>query len=364
MHSTCRLDRLFILLESGSSAVTRRAAAKQIGEVQKLHPHELHNLLNRLSVYIHSHSWDTRVAASQAVQAILENVPQWTVPANANIKTENEEATTLPDKTQTRFSFDKFNLQMILENGECLLGSGGKEFDLAAENEEIDTNERLIQQRAILNEKLGFSAAKKLGVNLDEMVTLEDMIPSTPKLEKSEKMDVQDIINKQASSSQQQTESSMSSREINRAKRKARQIQASSSLSRNNSLKEEPERKKIKTEPSETSFSSSDPVPDATGIWIDAVEWPLETFCNKLYADLFSARWETRHGSATALRELMKTHIHGGGISALMTAEGQQKAHLSFLEDAALRVLCVLALDRFGDFVTGENHKLLRISVH
>lgn len=53
-----RLDRLFILLESGSSPVTRRAAAKQIGEVQKLHPHELHNLLSRLLTYLHSSSWD------------------------------------------------------------------------------------------------------------------------------------------------------------------------------------------------------------------------------------------------------------------------------------------------------------------
>lgn len=71
------MDRLFILLESGSSAVTRRAAAKQIGEVQKLHPHELHNLLNRLIVYLHSPLWDTRIAAAQAVDAILTNVPQW-----------------------------------------------------------------------------------------------------------------------------------------------------------------------------------------------------------------------------------------------------------------------------------------------
>lgn len=94
------MDRLFTLLESGSSPVTRRAAAKQIGEVQKLHPHELHNLLSRLLVYLHSSVWDvsiqymlrciqfhklhilfefiqTRIAAAQAIEAILQNVPQW-----------------------------------------------------------------------------------------------------------------------------------------------------------------------------------------------------------------------------------------------------------------------------------------------
>ena len=44
----CRLDRLWILLDSGSTPVTRQAAAEQIGEVQKLHPHELNNLLKKV----------------------------------------------------------------------------------------------------------------------------------------------------------------------------------------------------------------------------------------------------------------------------------------------------------------------------
>ena len=44
-----RLDRLWVLLDSGSTPVTRRAAAEQIGEIQKLQPHELHNLLRKVS---------------------------------------------------------------------------------------------------------------------------------------------------------------------------------------------------------------------------------------------------------------------------------------------------------------------------
>lgn len=303
-----RLDRLFILLESGSSAVTRRAAAKQIGEVQKLHPHELHNLLNRVSVILHSLHWDTRIAASQAVQAILENVPQWRPSKNANIKRENEDGETLPEEleshlscrdkaqsekqpnlqhtlqqqlrnTQEYYSFDKFNLQMILENGEKLMGSEGKEFDLAVENEEIDHNERLIKQKAILNEKLGFP--------VDDLVTLDD-VASVPKSEIESEVMIKNAASKQTS------ESSMSSREINRAKRKARQIQAGSSISRNNSLKEEPEQKKIKTEADKSVSYIKKPVscPDVTGVWTDAEEWPLEAFCMKLYADLFSPRWE------------------------------------------------------------------------
>ncbi|KAH6943676.1 hypothetical protein HPB50_025068 [Hyalomma asiaticum] len=74
------LDRLFLLLDTGSSSVTRRAAAVQLGEVQKLHPHELHNLLAKVRKYLHSSSWDTRIAASQAVEAIISHVPQWDPP--------------------------------------------------------------------------------------------------------------------------------------------------------------------------------------------------------------------------------------------------------------------------------------------
>lgn len=45
-----RLDRLWVLLDSGSTPVTRRTAAEQIGEVQKVHPHELHNLLRKVLI--------------------------------------------------------------------------------------------------------------------------------------------------------------------------------------------------------------------------------------------------------------------------------------------------------------------------
>jgi TATA-binding protein-associated factor len=154
---------LFILLESGSAPITRKAAAKQIGEVQKLHPHELHNLLNRLITYLHSSNWDTRIAASQAVQAILENVPQWTPPTECK-----DSAGTLSNPCNsdlTRLSFDKFDLDNVLRKGAHLMGSEGKEFDLAEEVEgsNVDERERLAKQRELLNEKLGLNQAKSLG---------------------------------------------------------------------------------------------------------------------------------------------------------------------------------------------------------
>ncbi|CAH2106101.1 unnamed protein product [Euphydryas editha] len=74
---TSRLDRLFVLLEAGTGAATRRAAARQLGEVQKARPEELHRLLARLMKHLRSPAWETRMAATQAVGAILSNVPEW-----------------------------------------------------------------------------------------------------------------------------------------------------------------------------------------------------------------------------------------------------------------------------------------------
>lgn len=71
------MDRLFILLDTGSSSVTRKAAANQLGQVVRLHPHELEPLLERISGYLRSPSWETRIAASQAVEAVIKQIPPW-----------------------------------------------------------------------------------------------------------------------------------------------------------------------------------------------------------------------------------------------------------------------------------------------
>ena len=72
-----RLDRLFILLESGSSPGTRRAAAAQLGEVVAVRPGELLRLLTRLRRLLTNKEWDTRMAAAQALEAILAKVKVW-----------------------------------------------------------------------------------------------------------------------------------------------------------------------------------------------------------------------------------------------------------------------------------------------
>ncbi|XP_036673244.2 TATA-binding protein-associated factor 172 [Drosophila suzukii] len=404
---TSRLDRLFILLETGSTAATRQAAAKQIGEVQKLYPHELHALLNRLVGYLHSSSWETRIAAAQTVEAILKQVPPWqpelqVVPKKERTSSDAPTAAAVAEEdscqssgsnsttaSERLLSFDEFDLQQILHKGARLIGSEGNEFDVQEEqpasgggDEERSLASRLSRQRAALNDKLGLTTAAKLGVNLTDMITDEDVAIARSGSSynvNAEKLPVEHILNiKPAANGSAQAP--LSCREMNRAKRKARQNTSASATvvtptcSRRNSNSnhstgsnhsnngttslsalDEPEKKKLKaTERQEIFYSLNAAVPDATGTWVDAISWPLENFCSRLFIDLFHAKWEVRHGAATALRELINQHAQGAGKAVQQSREQMDEAHSRWLEDAALRLLCVLCLDRFGDFVSDQ----------
>jgi superfamily II DNA or RNA helicase len=64
----------------------------------------------------------------------------------------------------------------------------------------------------------------------------------------------------------------------------------------------------------------------------------VQELCIALKQELFSMHWEIRHGAAIAWLELLQSPI---------------KVSLASLEDLAVRLLCVCALDRFADYSTG-----------
>ncbi|XP_028162565.1 TATA-binding protein-associated factor 172-like [Ostrinia furnacalis] len=506
---TSRLDRLFVLLEAGAGAATRRAAARQLGEVQKAHPEELHRLLSRLMKHLRSPAWETRIAASQAVEAILANVPEWH-PSPFTGKKEEKEKSDLEESGRLRcetfdiervllngahlmgsegheYDMDEeamsaageccpaagqekqrtdlesgrlrcetFDIERVLLNGAHLMGSEGHEYDMdeeamsAAESGRLrcetfdiervllngahlmgsegheydmdkeamsaageccpaagqekqrtdqesgrlrcetfdiervllngahlmgsegheydmdeeamsaaDLNERILKQRQQLNARLGLDIAANLGVDLASVYSNEDLCPTRQQTIKTEipRRPVQELVPIASSKP-------LSSREMNLAKRKAR---AAFSKQKSRDCSEEgpsapptppiePDRKKIKLEPlDEFAVENSSPVPDCTGVWGESVRWPLEWWCSALQAQLFSAAWESRHGAASALRELLRARIvASAGIQADVSKEQMDDAHQEWLEDMALRLLCVLALDRFGDFVSDQ----------
>lgn len=80
-------------------------------------------------------------------------------------------------------------------------------------------------------------------------------------------------------------------------------------------------------------------------------EWPFRLVVDTLSVDLFSPTWETRHGAALGLRELLKTQGSGGGKVQLASPDDNAKMHKAWCDDISIKLLCVFALDRLGDFV-------------
>lgn len=300
----------------------------------------------------------------------------------------------------SRLTFEQFNLETVLEKGARLIGSEGSEFDTDDAIGSDDTNngnehDRLNRQRMQLNEKLGLCQSNNsFGLlNINDLVSLDDMRNTANKYEPNKSLlPVQEVLNLDPiGSNSSSTSTSMSCRELNRLerlRRKSRQQQtitsnsgttannnvtttsaggmppvssSSATYSRSNSTSngsfsdDQPETKKFKLNDNDGTYPFTESVPDGTGEWTDATtDWPLESFCSKLYLDLFNPRWEIRHGAATALRELFKIHAAGAGKSVFMTAEEMEANHVRWLEDAVLRLLCVLSLDRFGDFISDQ----------
>lgn len=140
-----RLDRLVVLLETGSTALVRNTAAQQLADIQKQHPHELYNLLARVAPYLRSREWECRVAAGKAIGGIAENVPRWDPNLDEcisdvkpevgleSVKGETGLSSTGADLKQSlggdddcRLCFNTFDPIQVLCNGEKLLGSAGK----------------------------------------------------------------------------------------------------------------------------------------------------------------------------------------------------------------------------------------------
>jgi TATA-binding protein-associated factor len=347
-----RLDRLFLLLETGSTALTRKAAALQLGEVQRLHPHELHNLLHKVRQYLHSNSWDTRIAASLAVEAIVNNVQLW-YPSGLkrDSNQQNSQNNSLIDNTIGRMNFDKYDINTVIKCGHNLLASEGKEFDDLPDNcndsSVIDLKEKIAKQRQLLNQRLGLDVANKLGLQIDsnDFVTNSD-------LTNEENMGSEAISSTNKSSELDEILSKATGRPL---KRKAHRLSRIKSIDQKlscdeNNSNNDTKKIKIENEESDSTNASDSLTFDIT----QSDEWPLESFTDELMADLFNPLWEVRHGAATALREIIKLQGKCGGRTKSAFSDQMDQINQLWLEDLSLRLLSVLALDRFGDYVSDQ----------
>lgn len=359
---TSRLDRLFLLLDTGSSPVTRKAAALQLGDVQKLHPHELHNLLAKVRSYLLSNSWDTRIAAGQAVEAIVKNVPQWD-PTGIPIKTEEGESSAAIN-WKGHMTFSKFDINKVIQHGGHLLASEGKEYELD-ETTGVNSKEKVALERQLLNKRLGLDIAERMGLDTNDIFSNDDL-QIIAKAEKNgdAKKELSEVFETELS----QVTPNLGDKDISKiSKRRSRLLAKQKSkespdyVSQSFDKDSEPQVKKprktttvLVEQPSTEDTLLLDSVPDNESLWEESKEWPLESFCDEIMQDLFSPSWEERHGAAIALREIVKIHGKGAGKTVDTPSNQMELVNQLWLEDLALRLLCVLALDKFGDFISDQ----------
>ncbi|CZS93128.1 probable MOT1-transcriptional accessory protein [Rhynchosporium graminicola] len=401
-----RLDRLVTLLETGSTQLIRNTAAQQLADVQKAHPEELFNLLTRVVPYLRHKTWDTRIAAAKALGGIVDNAKKYDPNADDGFaksekkeeeeegEEEEEEEANQPIKKEEavddlpfvegQLSLGTLDLVSILKYGKELSRGDGKSIDYALA--QLDPAQRLEHQKKTLAGRLGL-----LGEYLEEDMDM-DLPPPRPN-------GVSLSLARPPNGSQEKApstpsgESGLSARQLNQLKRKRkREAQHAGSKSR---LVDLSIRRSSTMGSVDISADStmSDIVDDATvngnGVpdyfnldrssevdedskvvsefkgpvlpikselqteeEVDGGEWPYERLCEFLMVDLFDSVWETRHGAAMGLREIIRVHGGGAGRAMGKTRAENDTANRRYLDDLACRLCCIFMLDRFGDYVS------------
>ncbi|KAF1805764.1 hypothetical protein FB192DRAFT_1276263 [Mucor lusitanicus] len=371
-HTCGRLDRLVLLLDTGSTTAVRRTAAQQLGEIQKQHPGELYNLLSRVVVHLRSKAWDTRWAAGQALEAIAANVPVWD-PSSADATTTDDAMDVDQEQDVHKLRFSQFDLASVLQHGKLLLGSAGKEYDI--DFSDMTPQERLELQRRNLKERLGL-ASQFMDVDLVDDADLDNNKTNQATKAVTKSPSPSPSTSTAATTANTPTPAvaeinmaGLSARERNMLKRKMKlesKMKGKKEKVRVMDLKGKSEPKAVKVESKEefefTAQPQSDkfvvevkkPTPSVDDT-VDEVQrdWPFKMVCEHLCLDLFDPAWEIRHGAGIGLRSILKAHGDGAG-KRLGDKSKNEELHNAWLEDVAIRLLCVFALDRFADFVSDQ----------
>ncbi|CAK7341663.1 unnamed protein product [Dovyalis caffra] len=336
-QQSSRLNRLLTLLDTGSTQATRLTAAKQIGEIAKSHPQDLHSLLKKVSQYLHSKNWDTRVAAAHAIGAISQNVKHTSLTELfASVQTKMseigvsglvEDLVACPNfhsQIIANGSFRSFDMNKVLEFG-ALLASGGQEYDIANENSK-NPQERLARQKQNLRRRLGLDVCEQF-MDVNDVIKDEDLVvhksqsqgngldhrfykhPSVHNIQQLVASMVPSVISKRPSA-----------RELNLLKRKAK----INSKDQAKSWSEDGDTEVACAQSTTPKGSNADSLSfkKADADEEDNLEhsgdgrWPFYGFVEQLIVDMFDPVWEVRHGSVMALREIL-TH-HGGSAGLVV----------------------------------------------
>ncbi|KIY00038.1 uncharacterized protein Z520_04676 [Fonsecaea multimorphosa CBS 102226] len=410
---TSRLDRLVTLLDKGSTQLIRNTAAQQLADVQKQNPDNLFALLGRVLPYLQSQSWDTRTAAAKAIGGIISNAEKFDPNADdADTKFEplrvEEGSNKIAEKTPEAddlLQLSALDIKLILNHGKKLLGSAGREYEYSMAG--MTPAQRLAHQKQSLTARLGlggeymeddlvneydFAASSQHKTATTPGLTRVDTKSGAQRLDSFSPAAPHSAVSPSDNNGQPlPDESSLSKRQLNQLKRKNKSAaKAGASKMRVVDLsgrrQPEPGQTPVSATPHPVKLnghedSNGDAQPDYFSIKREgpddnsalvsefkgedvpekpliqpdeehAQDWPFDVMCDFLSVDLFDPNWEVRHGAAMGLREVLRVHGRGAGRRYGKSRAENDLANRRWLDDLACRLLCVLMLDRFGDYVS------------
>lgn len=376
-----RLDRLVVLLETGSTPFIRNTAADQLSDIAKSHPEDVISLLGRVYPFLKAQRWETRIAAARAFGGIVANAPLWDPNSDEAIKKEqhlqsiqdlvivktedtpsvkleqDEELRKLDKAFLTLVTFDSWDLRELLLSGRKLLASGGTDLD-SLSNDDAASNElmnKLKKHRPVVKREP--TQTPETSIKKEESPT----IPDTPTT-----IDTADpeAVAKPTASSARLKAMQRRRAKVN-AKSSASKVVAvdlsQSSLSREisevgeNDIKEEISQFDLSSNANDSKVMSEKDTELSPLLSqhakVAGIVWQFQGVFELLINDLFDDNWEVRHGSALGLRELIKFHGNDAGRMMNKSREENDANNAACLEDLAVRLCTLFALDRFADYV-------------
>ncbi|KAK9419232.1 hypothetical protein SUNI508_01209 [Seiridium unicorne] len=401
-----RLDRLVTILETGSTKLIKDTAVNQLADWQKQHPEELFNLLSRVVPYLRHKDWDTRATAAKAIGKIIENAPLYDPNEdedvssakkeepleNGHIKKEEEPEVTL---TSDLFKLDTLDVSMILRYGRDLLRTGSVDLGLAG----LEPQARLAHQKKTLLGRLGL-----LGRTFeDEEIPIQVEKSASPMTPQDTSLHVNghgrhESINNPGPS-QANEDSGLSARQLNQLRRK-RKRDAQRAAQGKGGFGDLSIRRSFtdKSDADDTPMPDPDAKPNGKNDYfslerpdnvdedskvvseykgpvipikseietedkLQGGEWPYDRLCEFLKIDIFDPQWETRHGAALGLREILRVHGAGAGRLRGRSRVENDMLNQRWLNDMACRLCCVLMLDRFTDYASDTSVAPIRETV-
>lgn len=328
-----RLDRLVVLLETGLTPFIRSTAAEQLSDLAKGHPEEILSLLGRVYPFLKASKWETRIAAAKAFGGVVAHAPQWdpneevTDEGPVEIKQETGSQADLGIKQESPGDYTGKT-----EAEETGTSNGHAKVKVEEVDPEQEEELRRLEQgvsRLVSFATCDMPTVLKLGRKL---LALGGQEYEKAKKAKAVKTELKPGASARLKAMQKRRAKAKSARLL--------PVDLSQSLVLRQLDEEQPRVEHAELTPLLQQHAK-----------VAGVVWPFQGVYELLLADLFAEKWEVRHGSALGLRELIRAQGLGAGRVLGRTRAQNGDTNRATLEDLAVSLCTLFAVDRFADYV-------------